>query len=198
MTATAERSPLPSATVAEPGAPDAALGEPPAIHSQASASRRDERRGPSDVDSAPPAPADLESERAVPPLEEVVSVRADRLDARRSSALDVAETPPAGERSHQGRVRETFTVRAATAVRTASTSTASPDVTVLAPATAPRIVQQAPEPTAITMAPTIRITIGRVDVRAVTPPATAPRPAPTPPQPLSLEDYAKQREGRRR
>ena len=51
-----------------------------------------------------------------------------------------------------------------------------------------------PEP-----APTIKITIGRVDVRAIMPAAPAPRPAPTRPSPaLSLEDYLKQREGGRR
>ena len=51
-----------------------------------------------------------------------------------------------------------------------------------------------PEP-----APTIKITIGRVDVRAIMPAAPAPRPAPTRPSPaLSLDDYLKQREGGRR
>ena len=51
-----------------------------------------------------------------------------------------------------------------------------------------------PEP-----APTIKITIGRVDVRAIMPAAPAPRPAPARPSPaLSLEDYLKQREGGRR
>jgi hypothetical protein len=48
-------------------------------------------------------------------------------------------------------------------------------------------------------APTIRITIGRVDVRAVVPATPAARPAPARPSPaLSLEDYLKQREGGRR
>jgi len=49
-------------------------------------------------------------------------------------------------------------------------------------------------------APTIRVTIGRIDVRAVMPPAPpAPRSRPSRPGPtLSLEDYLQQRrEGRR-
>jgi hypothetical protein len=47
-------------------------------------------------------------------------------------------------------------------------------------------------------APTIRITIGRVDVRAIMPAVPAPRPAPKRSSPaLSLEDYLKQRGGGR-
>jgi hypothetical protein len=50
-----------------------------------------------------------------------------------------------------------------------------------------------PEP-----APTIKITIGRVDVRAMMPAAPAARPAPARPSPaLSLDDYLKQRGGGR-
>ena len=48
-------------------------------------------------------------------------------------------------------------------------------------------------------APTVKITIGRVDVRAVIPAAPATRPAPARPGPsLSLEDYLQQREGGKR
>ncbi len=44
--------------------------------------------------------------------------------------------------------------------------------------------------------PTIRVTIGRIDVRAVTPPAPAPRPKPIRAGPtLSLDDYTRQRKG---
>jgi len=47
-----------------------------------------------------------------------------------------------------------------------------------------------------TPAPTIKITIGRVDVRAVMPAASAPPPAPAQRRPaLSLDDYLKRREG---
>lgn len=47
--------------------------------------------------------------------------------------------------------------------------------------------------------PTIRITIGRVDVRAIMPASPAPRPTLARPGPaLSLEDYLKQRERGRR
>lgn len=44
--------------------------------------------------------------------------------------------------------------------------------------------------------PTIQVTIGRVEVRSVTPPTPAPSPAPPPQQEsrLSLADYLKQRE----
>lgn len=45
-------------------------------------------------------------------------------------------------------------------------------------------------------APTIKITIGRVDVRAVTPDKEAPRPAPAARNPaLTLEEYLKRRSG---
>ena len=44
--------------------------------------------------------------------------------------------------------------------------------------------------------PTIRVTIGRIDVRAVTPAASPQRPKPSRPAPaLSLDDYQKQRKG---
>jgi hypothetical protein len=63
-----------------------------------------------------------------------------------------------------------------------------PPVSIPFPATA------MPEP-----APTIKITIGRVDVRAVMPAMPATRTAPARPGPaLSLEEYLKQREGGRR
>lgn len=52
---------------------------------------------------------------------------------------------------------------------------------------------------AVESAPSIRITIGRVDVRAVTETETPQRSAPAPGAPtLSLDDYLKQREGRSR
>ncbi len=53
--------------------------------------------------------------------------------------------------------------------------------------------------TAKEAAPVIRISIGRVEVRAVMPTAPAPRPAPARPRPgLSLDDYLKEREGGKR
>ncbi|MFN7949727.1 MAG: hypothetical protein U0Z53_30520 [Blastocatellia bacterium] len=48
-------------------------------------------------------------------------------------------------------------------------------------------------------APVIRISIGRVEVRAVMPTAPAPRTAPARPRPgLSLDDYLREREGGKR
>ena len=49
-------------------------------------------------------------------------------------------------------------------------------------------------------APTIEITIGRVEVRAVQPPAPAPRPKTTSPHApaLSLEEYLRNQNGGRR
>lgn len=44
-----------------------------------------------------------------------------------------------------------------------------------------------------TSAPIIRVTIGRVEVRAIHPPATAPKPQKPAPPKLSLEDYLQQR-----
>jgi hypothetical protein len=57
-----------------------------------------------------------------------------------------------------------------------------------APVSIPSEGTPTPEP-----APTIKITIGRVDVRAIMSAAPIPRPAPTRPSPaLSLEEYLKQ------
>jgi hypothetical protein len=54
----------------------------------------------------------------------------------------------------------------------------------------------APVSEAASSTPTIRVTIGRIDVRAVTPPAPPPRPKQARPGPtLSLDDYARQRKG---
>jgi hypothetical protein len=66
----------------------------------------------------------------------------------------------------------------------------------------PRAIRRtAPEPAAPNAPanePPVRVTIGRIEVRAVTPPAPQPRPRPERPGPLSLNDYLEQRrEGRR-
>jgi hypothetical protein len=54
----------------------------------------------------------------------------------------------------------------------------------------------APVSEAASSTPTIRVTIGRIDVRAITPPAPPPRPKQARPGPtLSLDDYARQRKG---
>jgi hypothetical protein len=46
--------------------------------------------------------------------------------------------------------------------------------------------------------PVVRIHIGRIDVRAITPPPPQPASKPAPAQPrLTLDDYLRQREGRR-
>jgi hypothetical protein len=79
---------------------------------------------------------------------------------------------------------------------TPAMSVVQPHVTLYRepPVSIPSTGTAMPEP-----APTIKITIGRVDVRAVTPAMPAARPAPArPSQVLSLEDYLKQREGGRR
>jgi hypothetical protein len=60
-------------------------------------------------------------------------------------------------------------------------------------------VEPATNETAKESAPVVRISIGRVEVRAVLPTAPAPRPAPARPRPgLSLDDYLKEREGGKR
>lgn len=82
-------------------------------------------------------------------------------------------------------------------------STASPTLASIHPRS--RVSPQPPEPSipeqrSSPVTSTIRVTIGRVEVRAVTPAQSAPRPARRPPPgpPLSLDDYLKQRGGRQR
>lgn len=86
---------------------------------------------------------------------------------------------------------------------TPGTRSLTPAITVIRERATSQIEPAAPAPTeqvaAHAAAPTIKITIGRVDVRAVMPAAPATRPAPARPGPsLSLEDYLQQREGGKR
>jgi hypothetical protein len=46
-----------------------------------------------------------------------------------------------------------------------------------------------------TSAPRVRVTIGRIEVRAIHPPAHAPKPTKPAPPRISLEDYLRKREG---
>lgn len=58
----------------------------------------------------------------------------------------------------------------------------------------PQHAQPAPQPHAAQTPPAIHVTIGRVEVRAVTPPAARPAPQPKPVKPaMSLADYLEQR-----
>jgi hypothetical protein len=50
------------------------------------------------------------------------------------------------------------------------------------------------EPPSSTSPPIIRVTIGRVEVRAIHPPPSAPKPAKNAPPKLSLEDYLRERQ----
>jgi hypothetical protein len=156
-------------------------------------------------DLDPPPRATWESERTavVPaPIRAWPAPRPDPLAAVSLSVHGEPEIPRASEPDHRGLPGALVTPVGpprppAAAAETASTPVASPHATVFAPAGALRPVPTPSESRLTAAAPTIRITIGRVDVRAVTPPAPTSRPAPAPPQPLSLDDYAKQREGRR-
>jgi hypothetical protein len=59
------------------------------------------------------------------------------------------------------------------------------------------INQRAPESPA--PPPTVQVTIGRIEVRAILPPAPAPQPSARPATPrLSLTDYLKQHAGEQR
>lgn len=61
------------------------------------------------------------------------------------------------------------------------------------------VMQPPPKPRPSPPEQTIRITIGRIDVRAVMPPTTAVQQKPSPPQPkVTLEEYLKRERGGRR
>jgi hypothetical protein len=73
------------------------------------------------------------------------------------------------------------------------------DEAMVRPAT--RRAAQLPEPpfrTARPEPPPVRVTIGRIEVRAVAPPPTPPRPTPQRPAPLSLDEYLEARRSGRR
>jgi hypothetical protein len=67
------------------------------------------------------------------------------------------------------------------------------------PATRRRTAEPAAPTRVASELPPVRVTIGRIEVRAVAPPAeTPPRPAPRRPAPLSLDEYLEQRRSGRR
>lgn len=66
---------------------------------------------------------------------------------------------------------------------------------VVEPATAPHRPAGAPLPVAADPAPVINITIGRVEVRAVSTPPAPRRPEARGPRPMTLDEYLKQRGG---
>jgi hypothetical protein len=82
------------------------------------------------------------------------------------------------------------------AERGASSAVTRPAHTPIMPALEPP-TSQSFKPIGASPPPAIRVTIGRIDVRAILPPAQPARQATTPNRPrLSLNEYLKQRDGR--
>ena len=99
-------------------------------------------------------------------------------------------------------------LRPATEAKVARTHEATPEAAVrpvpvqtrvATPPVTPPEPERAIPPLAEAAGPTIRVTIGRVEVRALTPPAPRAKPTPAPEQQPALETYLEQRaRGRRR
>jgi hypothetical protein len=105
--------------------------------------------------------------------------------ARAPSVASTTHTVPRGRRAREVAGRERIIERPAATVRPTSRVTAARRATP--------VKQTRDEP------PPVRVTIGRIEVRAVVPPPHAPpRPAPRRPAPLSLDEYLEQRRSGRR
>jgi hypothetical protein len=120
-----------------------------------------------------PAPAEA---RVKPREQELV---------RPSPVASTTHTAPRGRRTREAARPEGIVERPAAAVRPTSRLTAARR------ATPAKQVRDDPPP--------VRVTIGRIEVRAVVPPPQAPpRPASRRPAPLSLDEYLEQRRSGRR
>ena len=164
-----------------------------------------ERRLPADKDAGGPAgrmPALLEPPREIQPLPPSPSMERPRVESH--------EPPPprtiVDERIVRAveRIESQRVVRPATEVQPRVTTPIEPPPPARPHAPVPvatRAAERAPVALQLVESePAVRITIGRVDVRAIVAPETPSHPAPAQPRTtsISLEDYLKQREGRPR
>jgi hypothetical protein len=118
------------------------------------------------------------------PAESRVKQREQEL-VRPSSVASTTHTAPRDRREREVARPERIVERPATTVRPASRLTAARR------AMPAKQIRDEPPP--------VRVTIGRIEVRAVVPPPqAAPRPAPRRPAPLSLDEYLEQRRSGRR
>jgi hypothetical protein len=127
------------------------------------------------VSSAPPSPVEGEPESSA------------AHDHETPPALDAPLSRPAArpaERARSTTVPALSPERAAVVVQPAARRAAELSVPQ------PRPARREPPP--------VRVSIGRIEVRAVTPPAAPPRPAPQRPTPLSLDEYLELRRSGRR
>ena len=134
-------------------------------------------------------PAGEETGHAAPvvspaPIEARVEAREQEL-VRPSPVASTTHTVPRGWPAREVARPERIVQRRAATVRPASRLTAARRATP--------VKQISDEP------PPVRVTIGRIEVRAVAPPTQAPPgPAPRRPAPLSLDEYLEQRRSGRR
>jgi hypothetical protein len=168
------------ATEARPLEPRRAAAEVPATGPAAQPTSGELPPRVTDVEEA------LHGAPRVPPSPATPAVEAPERRGARSSTpappeartTSQAAPPPAAARVEPAGERAAALVRPTTRRRTAAPAAPSHVATELPP---------------------VRVTIGRIEVRAVTPPAqTPPRPAPRGPAPLSLDDYLEQRRSGRR
>ncbi len=199
---------------AEPGSPDVQAPEPRtdadrAGHSGGVTARTRVARGPRSGESTSPAPTPHEEAPELPPIAALLArSHAARVESPEPAAIEPAIRP--GDHAAMGEPRAAEPTRErhpSTASSAARRPTPDPPLLV-APGTPPvpaasrADALRVGEPTKSGMAgeeqgPVIEITIGRVEVRAVTPPSPKPKAAPTRPR-VSLEEYLHRRPGRTR
>lgn len=198
--------PVASSGSLEPATLEGWNPQPPAPFAASSQRQREQTPGaqptsaPLHTDVAPlqalAAPAEP------PPLP--AAPRQPRIEAERAALHAVLQGPQEPELTRALPLNSTRPFAATAVAHSAPASNNSPTPPAVYTATSHAapvqpLIQPAPQPeplvaSAATTAPGVRVSIGRVDVRAAPAPATPARPAPRPANPaLSLHDYLRER-----
>jgi hypothetical protein len=181
----------PQRTAAPEYRPFRQAGSPPSFKGKTSASPRPM---PVQVSMKDPARGSRElAEEQVPPL--AATAPTDRNETRQGIGVDTPPEPQAEPAERQWVAREEKEEQEGPP-RTRRAVTAHV-VTVAQPASPTRPERRTPEKEASAQQ-TIHVSIGRVEVRAIMPPAPRPVAPPPGPQRLSLEEYMKARREKRK